>query len=144
MAKVIRLKTDTLTPSLRRAVRGVRNRRPILKAMADTTEQMAKRAFNVSSLRPKAWTPKKDGSPAKLFKTGSLKRSPRTTSVSNRRAFVGSDRGYAAIHQLGGVSRPMPARPYFPFDARGKPTPKLKRNLNTVVRKKLNRQIRKR
>jgi phage gpG-like protein len=83
-----------------------------------------KRAFNQPALRPAPWKAKKDGSPATLkSREATLWRSIRVVKAEAKRVRIGSDRPYAAIHQLGGKSRPMPARPYFPFYASGQLTP---------------------
>jgi len=76
---------------------------------------LTKEAFNNASLRPAPWVNKKDGSPATLkSREASMWRSIRILQVSGAGVDIGSDRPYASIHQLGGRSRPMPARPFFP------------------------------
>ena len=125
---------NSVSPSLLKAARGIKDRRPLLEGVALASVQLTKRAFNEAGLRPKAWPPlKKSGQPARLRQSNTLARSPRVTTLTNRKALIGSDRRYAAIHQLGGVSRPMPARPFFPFYASGRPTPQLVRNAEAVL-----------
>jgi phage gpG-like protein len=53
--------------------------------------------------------------------TPKLWRSIRVISISNDTVTIGSDKPYAAIHQLGGDD--IPARPYLPFYAGGQLTP---------------------
>jgi phage gpG-like protein len=105
---------------------------------------ITKQAFTNAALRAAPWAAKKDGSPATLYKRGALKRSIRIVEVTNTSVTWGSDRPYAAIHQLGGQTKPhtitaapgsalhwpgaahpvkkvnhpgskIPARPFFPF-----------------------------
>jgi phage gpG-like protein len=115
------LTSNTVSRDLERRIKAVKNTTPLLRAAGEVVAQMAKGAFNEPSLRPLSWARKADGSEATLRKNNVLARSPRVTSATPKNAIVGSDREYAAIHQLGGKSRPMPARPYFPF-LRKKPT----------------------
>lgn len=105
MANGFQVARNTLTPSLRQAARGIRDRRPILEAMGLQLVSITVRAFRDASLRASTWPPKRDGSPATLYKRGALRQSIRITSVDNRAVNVGSDRPYAAIHQLGGTTR---------------------------------------
>ena len=102
---------DTITPDLRGKLLRIENRRPILDKIGELAKQTAARAFNDSSLRPTAWANKSDGSPARLRKQNLLARSPRVTNISNDSITVGSDRKYAAIHQLGGQTRAHVIKP---------------------------------
>jgi phage gpG-like protein len=136
--------SDTLSPDLRSKARALRNPRPILEAMGLAAEQLTKRAFNEPGLRPSPWPAKKDGSVATLRKNQMLSRSPRVTSLNSSVVTIGSDRRYAAIHQMGGKTRPMPARPFFPFfGAAQKPTERLKVEIDRVVRARLAALMRK-
>ena len=77
---------------------------------------LTKETFNNASLRPIPWVNKKDGTKATLkSREASLWRSIKIQTVTPKNVLIGSDKPYAAIHHLGGVSRPMPERPYFPF-----------------------------
>lgn len=105
--------TDRLSPGLVRLAARCRDVRPALEAMGLEAVSLTKRAFTDSTLRPKAWAPKRDGTPATLRKSGALWQSIRVTSVTGYSVTWASDRRYAAIHQLGG--KRMPARPYFPI-----------------------------
>ncbi len=102
MKPALRVTRDTLSPSLRRMAAKVRDRKPILETMGKHTVQHAKRAFNEPGLRPASWPALHSGRPATLRKNNVLARSPRVVTVSDGAAIVGSDRKYAAIHQLGG------------------------------------------
>jgi len=127
---------DRISPALSRLAKGIENKKPILEAMGLQLESLTKRAFNEPALRPRPWPNKRDGSPATLRKNQVLVRSIRIVALTNTHVTVGTDRIYAAIHQLGGVIRPknaralafqvgghlvfaqkvtIPARPYFPF-----------------------------
>jgi phage gpG-like protein len=126
---------DNISPALAQLARGIANKKPILEAMGTQLESLTKRAFNEPALRPIPWKAKRDGSPATLRKNQLLVRSIRIVDLTNDHVTVGTDRIYAAIHQLGGVIRPkgralvfsiggrkifakkvtIPARPFFPF-----------------------------
>jgi phage gpG-like protein len=123
------LKADTATPDLKRLAALGANMAPLLSAVGTGVVSLTKRAFNDAGLRPSGWAPKKDGSAATLKDTSTLWRSVRVVSADSKKVVVGSDRKYAAIHQLGGESRPMPARPFFPFDKQGRMTT---RGLETI------------
>jgi hypothetical protein len=60
--------------------------------------------------RPAAWPPRRDSTPATLYKTGALRHSLRL-SVGPQSALVTTDRPYAAIHQFGRITRPHVMRP---------------------------------
>ena len=127
---------NSISPALAKLIVQVKDRRPILEAMGQQLVTITKKAFNDASLRAATWPPKRDGSAATLKKHGALWQSIRITEITNTSVTVGSDRKYAAIHQLGGEIRPksakalrffsggrwwtvkkvtMPARPFFPF-----------------------------
>jgi len=158
------LTTDTLTQDLTARLRAVKDKTGIHRAMGMAVVSITKRAFNTASLRPSAWANKKDGTPSRLRDTGTLAKSPRVASATNGGVVVGSDRHYAAIHQLGGKTPPhvirpvrkkalktpfgprkkvnhpgsdIPARPYFPFDATGRPTRPALDAIARVIRVKL-------
>lgn len=170
MKASLRITRNTITPSLRRRARQLSDRRPLLKTMGEYTVQHTKRAFNEPGLRPAPWPNLKSGGPSRLRKNNVLSRSPRVIMVDNGKAVVGSDRRYAAIHQLGGKTRPhiikakngkalhwpgarhpvkqvnhpgskIPARPYFPFRSNGQPTRDFAKRLNGVVAKRLDQLL---
>jgi phage gpG-like protein len=155
---------NSISPALARLIVQVKDRRPVLEAMGTQLVTITKKAFNDASLRAATWPPRKvtgptegakiyknqygtfskrssresgggDGHPL-LKKTGALWQSIRITEITATSVTVGSDRKYAAIHQLGGEITPkaakalrffsggrwwtvkkvtMPARPFFPF-----------------------------
>ena len=134
MRVTLLLNNNTLVHGLRRRLAAFGDKEALHTAMADVTVQLAKRAFNSSTLRPAPWAPKKDGSPATLRKNQLLARSPRRVSATPKGAIVGSDRKYAAIHQLGGETRPMPARPYWGFIGKaGVPTEDLQKRVKSAL-----------
>jgi len=162
----VRLQSDTITPDLRRRYAAAADKRPIHEAMGIAVVSLTKRAFTDPGLRPSPWPAKLNGSAATLRDTGTLAKSPRLLSASQSGALVGSDRRYAAIHQLGGqtparIIRPtagkkalkipgigfrksvkhpgskIPARPYFPFDSAGRPTVRATQLIARVVRARL-------
>lgn len=170
MLASLRLTRNTISPSLQRRARALKDRRPLLRTMGEYTVQHTKRAFNEPALRPSPWPALYSGKPSRLRKNNVLHRSPRLISVDNGKALVGSDRPYAAIHQLGGQTRAhvirakngkalawpgikhpvkqvnhpgskIPARPYFPFRKNGRPTAAFKTRLNKVVKTKLDQML---
>lgn len=108
--KVIVLK-DTLSPALHKMLERMRNRAPLMSAIGQRAISRAKDAFTDASIRPSPWPAKKTGQPATLYKTGALKQSPRLVAVDGNSVTVGSDRPYAAIHQLGGRTSPHTIKP---------------------------------
>lgn len=132
---------DGVSPSLARLLENADNRQTIHEAIGLALISLARKAFTQSDLRPSAWPALHGGGTATLYKTGTLAKSPRVISVSGSGVSVGSDRRYAAIHQLGGKTKAhvirgkkgqeigqhpgskIPARPYFPFLPDGLPTP---------------------
>lgn len=156
--------SDTLSSDLRRKLDAVKSKRPIHQAMGMAINAIAKRSFNDPGLRASPWKAKVDGTPATLRKSGTLAKSLRVGSATESGVTVGSDRHYAAIHQLGGntpphVIRPktkkalktpygvfkkvnhpgskIPARPFFPFDRSGRPTANALEAIGRVVRIKV-------
>jgi phage gpG-like protein len=159
--------SDTLTPDLAAKYRALSDRTALHQAIGLGLVSLTKRAFNDSALRPAPWKSKADGTPSRLRDTGTLAKSVRVTAVTNSFVTIGSDRHYAAIHQLGGktkahIIRPrnkkalwwpgaahpmgavnhpgskIPARPYMPFDKAGRPTALAVQMINRVVSAKLN------
>jgi len=159
----IRTVSDTLTPDLMEKIRRVSDagKRQILEAIGLTLVSMAKRSFATdASLRPTPWANKKDGSPSTLTKSTRLRKSIRS-QVGGSGLTISSDAAYAAIHQLGGRTRPhvirarnkkalafgglfrrsvrhpgskIPPRPYLPFYRDGSLTVKASRNVVAIIR----------
>lgn len=129
----VRVVRDTATPDLKRLGAAAKNLRPMFKAVGVAVVSIGKRAFAESQLRPNAWAQKKDGTIATLKDTTTLWRSVRVVVANANSVVVGSDRKYAAIHQLGGKSRPMPRRGYLPFSIEGKPTPFADKTTRQVI-----------
>jgi phage gpG-like protein len=145
----LRQVTDQISPALEAKFRAASDKRGIHQAIGLGLVSITKRAINDPSLRPSPWKDKADGTPATLRKSGTLAKSPFMVRASEAEVVVGSDRKYAAIHQLGGKTRPhiiraknakalktpfgprksvkhpgsnVPARPFFPFTSTGKLT----------------------
>ena len=154
MSLSIQIKSDTLTPSLRRGLAAAQHPKPVWLAGLTQIVSITKRSFTDSSMRIATWANKVsftknvdgtftrgDGGASKLIFKGTLLSSIRVVAVTDDGGSVGSDRVYAAIHQLGGIIRPkksgslffsvggvkirakkvtMPARPFFPFTPDGR------------------------
>ena len=135
--------SDTLTPDLRRKLDCVARRAPILSRMGQSVKSLAQRAFTDSALRASDWAPRKkepkDGHAILQDLKPLLRKSIRVISVSEKEVVIGSDRPYAAAHQLGYAPRNLPARPYLPFHADGTLTPAAAANVSSVLRAYLQR-----
>ncbi|HMO03907.1 MAG TPA: phage virion morphogenesis protein [Kiritimatiellia bacterium] len=103
--KVVILK-DTLTPKLEGVMAQLQYPRALLQAIGLRAVAFARDAFTDPSKRPTPWAAKKDGEPATLRYRGALQQSLRLVAADNNSATIGSDRPYAAIHQLGGKTKP--------------------------------------
>ncbi|MDZ4815172.1 MAG: phage virion morphogenesis protein [Verrucomicrobiota bacterium] len=110
---------------------------PILEAMGLQLVSITKRAFNSAELRPSPWAPVKKKTGAPLKRSGALWQSIRIVDVNEKTVTVGTDRPYAAYHQFG--TKHIPARPFFPFDASGKITPRALDLLRKVAAKRIQR-----
>ena len=107
---------DQLTPALKQKLAQIRDKRPILQAMAGAAVSCAERAFTDESLRAKPWPNRKDGSAATLKGNPPLlARSILAMPPSADMVEVGSDRPYARAHNFGFAPRNLPARPFFPI-----------------------------
>lgn len=109
----IRVISNTFTPDLQKKVQAVSGAglARLLDRIGLGLVSMSKRSFATdASLRPSPWANKKDGTPSTLQKSTRLRQSIRH-SVSGRRVMLASDAKYAAIHQLGGVTRAHVIRP---------------------------------
>jgi phage gpG-like protein len=163
--------SDVIGPDLAAKAREARNLAPVLDAVGQHVVGIAKRSFNDQSLRVAPWPQKKRPNGQPLLKlTGNLWQSLRVISAGATKVTVGSDRPYAAIHQLGGtIRRPemrptnkkalywpgaahpvkrvkaatiaIPARPYFPFDASGNLGRSAAESVFATARAKLNRMF---
>ena len=136
-----RITSNTMSPDLAHKLHVARNPRAIWQTAGLQVVSLAKRAFRDPSMRQSAWREKAFGlGPSNLIRKGTLRASLRIVSVDTDGVTVGSDRKYAAIHQLGGKivakagkrlvfsiggktyfakSVKIPARPFFPFTPSG-------------------------
>lgn len=134
---------DILTPDLKRRIKAAREPKKHLEAMGLAVVSLTQRAFTQSRFRPLPWAPLKPAtlrakaragkSNKPLIGQGLLARSPRVIQVTNTRVTVGSDRPYASYHQLG--TKRIPARPFFPFTDRGRPTAEARRRILQALRR---------
>lgn len=128
--------TNTISPGLARVAKALADPRPVLEAMGTQLVSLTKRAFNDSALRAAAWPPKKDGSASRLKKTGALYQSIAISQLTRAEVHVGSDRPYAAAHQLGSAKRGLPARPFFPFLS-GRMIPSAQEKIEATAKRKI-------
>lgn len=135
---------DGISPKLRKMLKGIKPRGPVLKAMGTVVVEMGRQAFSMEDRRPTAWPPRKprkgDGGHPLLVKSGTLRRGLRVVKTSERNVTIGSDRAYAAVHQLGsrktsGRGSGIPARPFLPI-INGKLTPRAAAAIEMVIKKK--------
>lgn len=142
----IRLRRDTITPDLRRALHASQNPGPALRAGAQVVVEHAKRAFRESDLRAASWKALSDRTRAEkrrarksnaiLIRDGHLIRTPRILTSESRRVIVGSNLFYARFHQLG-TKRGIPARPFWPFDSTGRMTAPSSRVVRAIIARRL-------
>lgn len=122
----IRKIKDGITPDLKRKARALDSggRTRLLSAMGQSVVSMGKQAFTQPGLRASNWAPRKDTKKnhALLQLSTTMRKSIRVTSVTSSNVTLGSDRPYAATHQLGSKKLNIPARPYLPFYKSGKMT----------------------
>lgn len=175
MSLTITVASDTLTPSLRRGLAAAQHPRMVWLAGLTQIVSITKRSFTDSSMRIAPWADKRTftrdkygkitagtGGSSKLILKGTLLSSIRVVQFDDKGGSVGSDRVYAAIHQLGGVIRPksatalvftvggikirakkvtMPARPFFPFTPDGRLAPQhagsVLRTMDLAMKKQL-------
>jgi phage gpG-like protein len=155
----ISIKTDTMTPHLQKLLAKVKNPSPVMREIGDSLVTLTKQAFTNPALRPATWPGN-----ATLVRSGTLSRSPRTISSGATHALIGSDREYAAAHQLGskphvirpknkkalfwkGAAHPvrevnhpgLPPRPFFPFSAAGEATASAKLRVKEILLRWLNK-----
>lgn len=150
--KITLKSSNSLSPDLRARLAKAKAPKAALEAIGLTVVSLAQRAFTQSALRPQPWAPLKAATiKAKqragygskpLRGSGALAQSPRITAVTSKTVSVGSDRrvgphSLAAIHQLGSQDGTIPARPFFPFDKAGKPTPRASKNIVSAARRAL-------
>ena len=103
--------TDGITPQLQALRAKIGNLQPSMRSIGVALVALAKRSFREPGLRPAAWPAKKDGSVATLIRRGPLRQSVRVVQSDGASVTIGSDRLYAAIHQLGGQTKPHAIRP---------------------------------
>ncbi len=142
------IKTDTLTPELKKLLAKMQDPTPALRGAGEAIVALAQDAFTNPSVRPSPWAPlnpktiekkKKKGYGSKeLIASGTLARSPRVASANKHAVVVSTDRAagkwsLGAIHQLGAPKAGISARPFFPFDASGRATELAKKRVKSVV-----------
>lgn len=118
------------------------------RALADIGTAVASRAqlaFRTASLRPAPWAPRKaskrdDGHPL-LIRSGNLRQSITWRLNGSDSVVVGAPVKYASYHQLG--TKKMPARPFFPFDRNGQPTPRIMRKIKADIEAAYEAELRK-
>ncbi len=146
--------SDGITPELRRLAARAINTRAALLQGGQAAVSLAQRAFGDANLRPAAWPALKESTlaerarkgqgsaPLRRAKGGALWESLRVMDAGNRSVTIGSDRvvgkySLAAIHQLGAPRAHIPARPFFPFDADGRPTAAARERIEMAIRRAL-------
>ncbi|HOC56653.1 MAG TPA: phage virion morphogenesis protein [Verrucomicrobiota bacterium] len=134
MASVsFKITRNDISPALTRLAAAAKNPTPVFRAMGTTFMSLTMGNFKSADYRPAPWPNKRDGSPSKLQKSGTLSRSFHL-EVAPDHATVKSTPIYAAIHQFGGTIKgkpvlrfewapgrwavvsqvTIPARPFFP------------------------------
>jgi phage gpG-like protein len=136
------LTRNDVSPALTRAAKAAKQPEKVFRAMGTTFLSITMGNFNDAgaAYRPKTWAAKKDGSPSKLQKSGTLSRSFHL-EVTNASAKVSNPTIYSATHQFGRDGANIPARPFFPVDEAGKLTPKAEEKIASAGRRAIERQI---
>jgi phage gpG-like protein len=99
---------DQISPAIRVLAGKMQNLTPVHRSIGIGLVALAKRAFDEPALRPTPWPAKHDGTVATLRRSSTLWRSLRVIQAGPTGVTIGSDRPYAAIHQLGGQTKPHP------------------------------------
>ena len=102
---------DTASSDLEALQARVKSLGPMWKAIGVGIVSLSKNAFNDATLRPSPWAAKYGGGVATLKKSGTLFRSIRVVAADESGVTVGSDRKYAAAHQLGAKTKPHLIKP---------------------------------
>lgn len=104
---------------------------------AQVLVEQATAAFTRPNLRPAAWPERKDDKPHPLLQKSKMLIQSLVVAAESNGAVIGSDRPYAAVHQLGSAKKNIPARPFFPFDESGGMTPQASRLVDAALRAKV-------
>ena len=111
---------DAVTKRLGEIASRMSNRRPVLKAIGDRIAEQTKRRFEAGGPAPSGgpWAPLKPATLKRkkrdkiLTESGQLKSSIRYQMIGNNTVEIGTNKIYAAVHQLGFKKMKIPARPY--------------------------------
>lgn len=114
----------------------------LLREAAAFVQHKGELAFTISSMRPKPWPPKKDGSPARLLRTGNLRHSFRADITGRDTITITTPVKYAPVHQFGAPSRSIPARPYMPLQPNGRLLQETSAELVELLENRLNALLR--
>jgi hypothetical protein len=141
-------RADAVSPAIKAKLQRAKNPRAVLEAFGVVVISLAKRSFSTPFLRPSTWASLKPAtikakrkaglSEKPLQATTTLAKSSRIIAVTTRSVTIGSDRrvrghSLAAIHQLGTPKAGISPRPFFPFDADGRPTNRARSNILTAT-----------
>ncbi|MGA3268065.1 MAG: phage virion morphogenesis protein [Verrucomicrobiota bacterium] len=138
------LTRNDVSPALSKLAATARHPAPVFRAMGTVFLSITMGTFNDAGAdyRPKVWVPKKDGTPSKLQKSGTLSRSFHL-AVTDKNATVSNPCIYAATHQFGrteGRGSPIPARPFFPV-VDGKLTDRAAEKIRLAGLRAIERQV---
>lgn len=103
--------SDSISPRISALLKTAKKPLPVLRAMGTTFKSITEGTFNSvgASYRPKPWKPKWDGSPSNLQQSTTLAKSFHL-DVTDQYAKVSNPMKYAAIHQFGGIIKPVNAK----------------------------------
>jgi phage gpG-like protein len=135
---------NDVSPALSKLAAAAKNPEKVFRAMGTTFMSITMGNFNDagSTYRPAPWPAKKDGTPSKLQKSGTLARAFHLT-VTAQGATVSNPVIYAATHQFGrtkGRGAPIPARPFFPV-VDGHLTPAAEEKIAAAGHRAIERQL---
>jgi len=156
------LAKNEISPSLSKMLAKAQSPEDVWMAAGTQVLGIARRAFTRPAMRQQSWPAKRSGEASRLTNKGTLLASLRIIDVGRDHVSVGSDRPYAAIHQLGGVIKPktgkalrffsggrwwtakqvrIPARPYFPFTPSGEVAPQFKDRIQKIIDKAMRTRL---
>jgi phage gpG-like protein len=159
---------DGVTPELNRMQHACARPAKIMRALGTAFATATKDAFDDASLRPSPWAATKTGHRMLVLK-GLLRRSIRVVNFADTSVTIGTDRAYAAFHQLGtrgpyeitpknkkalawpggkhpvkSVTHPgLPPRPFFPVTSAGTLVPAAARRMQQAAEAALAAMIKK-
>jgi len=137
----LKITRNDISPQLTKLANAAKNPEKVYRSMGTTFMAITMGNFNDvgSDYRPAAWANKKDGTPSKLQKSGTLSRAF-FLEVTSSSAKVSNPTIYAATHQFGRAEANIPPRPFFPV-LNNQLTPKAETKIAAAGHRAIERQL---